>query len=151
MEERKLANQKRRSEFVQAVLLTWENVRGRLSLRGKRQQNSENRWRTALDLTPLSSHFMHWDTFQNYLTHFLRRKTCRCLPPGLQRERSQALSLIPRGELRWSSRRASCLQVEAAVVNNKPRRGTCNTAKAVLPQTAQVTGTLLQWCLMMGK
>lgn len=39
------------------------------------QQNSENMWRIALSLTLLSSHFMHWNAFQNYLTHLLHHKT----------------------------------------------------------------------------
>lgn len=57
----------------------------------------------------------------------------------------------PRGELGQSSRRASCVQVEAAVVSNKPPHGTCKAAEAVLLRAAQVTGPLLQRCLMMGK
>lgn len=78
----------------------------------RHQQNSKNIWRIALDLTPLSSHFMHWDAFQNYhFAHFLHHKTYERLLPGLKRERSQALSLIPRCERRLSWRRASHLQM----------------------------------------
>lgn len=51
----------------------------------RHQQNSKNMWRIALGLTSLNSHFMHWNAFQNYLTH-LHHKTYACFPVWSERD-----------------------------------------------------------------
>lgn len=62
---------------------TWEE---NWASQHRHQQNSEDMWRIALGLTSLSSHFMHWNAFQNYLAHLLHHKTYACFPVRSKRD-----------------------------------------------------------------